>query len=827
MKNTTYKATDDVFSMGLLLLCATSIVFCFPFILQANEGLFLVNLLFTGIYFLALLVHGKLRKGRMGLYAMFVFLTIFLISAYALNREMEVFKSTTTWLAIALIISCANLILFAYREKISPILQNMMCFVLGISFVIFGYLAIYLIPLYALSLIGAIFLGISLHSFVPLLFCIYIIILIDKLSTSSKKLVPYFWGGFASALFVLLIYLTAWGFTLKTLKNATHTDLPNWVAKAQKVKPGFMTERVLKTELSYSVPDDDFSNIFWSTPRRNFEEAIKHDPLVTAAAVIAGKPNIDETDKVKILNTIYDARYNQEERYWTGRDLTTNKVETAIEIWPDMRLAYTEMQLEVFNTSKQRWGDGQQEAIYTFYLPEGSVVTSLSLWIDGKEEKAILTTKSKAATAYKTIVGVEVRDPSVVHWQEGNKVSVRVFPVFKNDSRQFKIGITSPLSVNNDQLQYQPVYFDGPPSITAKESVNISFASAPKNLQLAGFKKENNLYKRKGKYNADWTMRMDKTDLNQASFGFGNSTYKIMPVGNILETANITDVYLDINATWTEKDFDHVLTTVKNKPIFVANEEQDFLTVQKENKAQVFKALSKNSFSLFPFQKITNPENALVITKSGALSPTLDELKETKFLQALKQNFSNGHRIRLFNIGEALNPYLKTLKEFRAFYYAKGDISRLNELISTQRFPTGREAQNQVIIDAADMMIEANSIAIEKNTAPDHVMRLYAYNNILKNNGTALLTDHDLEELVLEEAQTAYVVSPVSSLIVLETQKDYDKFNIEDSKNGLKNASLNSKGAVPEPHEWAVIILVALLFIYIAWKKRVALKLNK
>jgi XrtN system VIT domain protein len=78
-------------------------------------------------------------------------------------------------------------------------------------------------------------------------------------------------------------------------------------------------------------------------------------------------------------------------------------------------------------------------------MPEGAVVTSLSLWINGNEEKAILTTKEKADSAYKTIVGAERRDPSVVHWQEGNSVSVRVFPVLPGESRKFKIGITAPL----------------------------------------------------------------------------------------------------------------------------------------------------------------------------------------------------------------------------------------------------------------------------------------------------------------------------------------------------------------------------------------------
>ena len=72
----------------------------------------------------------------------------------------------------------------------------------------------------------------------------------------------------------------------------------------------------------------------------------------------------------------------------------------------------------------------------------------------------------------------------------------------------------------------------------------------------------------------------------------------------------------------------------------------------------------------------------------------------------------------------------------------------------------------------------------------------------------------------MEEARKAYVVTPVSSLVVLETQQDYDRFKIQDTDNSLKNASMKSKGAVPEPHEWALIIAVALVLFYVIRKRR-------
>ncbi|MCF0073525.1 hypothetical protein LZD49_23805 [Dyadobacter sp. CY261] len=61
------------------------------------------------------------------------------------------------------------------------------------------------------------------------------------------------------------------------------------------------------------------------------------------------------------------------------------------------------------------------------------------------------------------------------------------------------------------------------------------------------------------------------------------------------------------------------------------------------------------------------------------------------------------------------------------------------------------------------------------------------------------------------EAEAAHIVTPVSSMVVLESQRDYDRFDIRKSKNSLDNATLKRFGAVPEPHEWILIGLFVLI----------------
>ena len=95
---------------------------------------------------------------------------------------------------------------------------------------------------------------------------------------------------------------------------------------------------------------------------------------------------------------------------------------------------------------------------------------------------------------------------------------------------------------------------------------------------------------------------------------------------------------------------------------------------------------------------------------------------------------------------------------------------------------------------------------------------MYAYNHLLNQLGTRYFEPNYATDSLVAEAQQANIVSPVSSLIVLETQQDYDRFGIKKSKEGLDNATLKNTGAVPEPHEWVLLIL-AVVWVFYLWQK--------
>jgi hypothetical protein len=74
---------------------------------------------------------------------------------------------------------------------------------------------------------------------------------------------------------------------------------------------------------------------------------------------------------------------------------------------------------------------------------------------------------------------------------------------------------------------------------------------------------------------------------------------------------------------------------------------------------------------------------------------------------------------------------------------------------------------------------------------------------------------------LIDQAYEANIVTPFSSLIVLETEKDYDRFGIkkQDGKS-LSNAKIRRSGEVPEPEEWALILISALAVLWVLLKKK-------
>ncbi len=785
------------------------------------SGVFIVNFIIAIGYTILLLTNGLLfffwKKNKINSRKHTLILwSLWIVSCFALNRNVGVFNISADWLSIGVCISLITNCLYACEEQIShKLLRFGLYFFLTFSFVLWLYFSFYLIPLYPVSIIGMLLLGVAFHSYIPLFLSITLgRILYKKWSLEKKAISLSLISMLVAVLTFIFIYSVKTNeikrLETMTLVSSTEQRVPMWVKIAQKMGDDWISERVLKSDLIYQQYTGDMFNSF--LPQFGLQDLLRHDPLVMLASAIVPKLNLSQEERIKILETRFDARHYTEERLWSGANLRVNDVITQTHIYPQYRLAYTEKTITILNNGdSNRWNT--EEGLFTFFVPEGTAVTSLSLWINGKEEKGILTTQSKADSAYKTIVGIENRDPSVVHWQEGNRLVVRVFPCTPKENRRFKVGFTSPLlyEEKTKKLTYENIYFKGPKLENTDENVFIEFDKIPKNVDSSrdwtvfeGTKMEH-----EGMYKGDWNITFDAPKFATTSFAFQDKNYQISPIKEALESVVWKDIYLDIDKTWTSSDVERILNLAQNKNVRVWNDK--WILLNKDNSESTIKELQKQEFSLIPVREIKEINTALLITKSKTNSPLLKDLSETDLMESFKKS-EEQTPLRTF-VFEDLSPYMKTLKELRIIRCEYGDFQELEGYLRDNKFI--QNIENQSVVNIQNAQISIKEIALTKvSDAPDHILRLFAYNRVMSNIGHTYFDKNTLEDSLLNTAVLGNVVTPISSLIVLETKADYERFDIKKNKNGLDNATHKKSGAVPEPHEWALILLVGCFLIF-------------
>jgi XrtN system VIT domain protein len=823
--------SDKILWTGYLLLAASTLFYVIlayggKDALEGKEfSAFVVHYLIA-IGFLIVLV-GKEAYGisrswlQENIHYTMVLLNLFLVSAYALNREVPVFEDSVLWLCVYLVISSVTTLSFRYYTNVSLTVNKIQYFLLGAALVLYTYLAIYIGLVYFPAAFGILVLGVGLLAFVPIFLLIGSAALIRYTHAENRVSTNWIVAGATVAITFSVLYIIEWNARIRTIERLANqsviyadTELPTWVKIGQSIKLDWMNERILKSDLVYTTPGDRQDGFDFVSTRSNWQDVRAHDPLVYIASLFRKSP-LSHDECAKILQAVTDNRHRSQERLWSGDNLTTSYIVTDVDIYPQLRLAYTEQYMNIRNNRERgRWGSSE-EALYTFQLPEGSVVTSLSLWIEGKEEKAILTSKQKATEAYTTIVGKEFRDPSVVHWQEGNTVTVRVFPCTRNEERKFKIGITSPLPEENGRIVYRQATFRGPNAHDANETVRFRFIGALADASIPkGFREsEKGEYTAERSYDPDFSISWKALPIESNQYTFNGSTYSLRRYAPESKSLHLSYLFLDINNAWTAEEVDaaYAVLTKCNVYAFVDNE---FVRLHEDNWYNVTNALRQRNFSLFPFHHVKDTEHSLVVTKGKPLSPYLTDIKESTFAESVTRYFAANQKVNVFNLASGVSTYIRSLRELRAFNFATGDVDTLAALLKENQFPVSTEDENHVVLYDAGLVLQRQPAVDSADTAPDHLARLFAYNNVMRQVGTHFFQDDFIHEALVKEAAQAYVVSPVSSLIVLEKQEDYDRFGIKDIENSLGNATHNESGAVPEPHEWALII-VFLLFVLV------------
>ncbi len=90
-----------------------------------------------------------------------------------------------------------------------------------------------------------------------------------------------------------------------------------------------------------------------------------------------------------------------------------------------------------------------REARARIALPPGSVVSRLTLWINGEECEAAFGKRGQVRAAYESVVSKR-RDPVLVGMCGPDQIQLQCFPVPKDGEMKVRIGVTIPLKVAKD-----------------------------------------------------------------------------------------------------------------------------------------------------------------------------------------------------------------------------------------------------------------------------------------------------------------------------------------------------------------------------------------
>jgi hypothetical protein len=124
-----------------------------------------------------------------------------------------------------------------------------------------------------------------------------------------------------------------------------------------------------------------------------------------------------------------------------GLDIVSSRMDVSVA--GNDAVAYIEWTFEFRNTSSIN-----REVRLQMALPPGGVVSRATLWVNGEEKEGAYGGRGEVRAAYQKVAVIQRRDPLLVTTKGADRVLAQAFPVGANGGTiKFKIGITAPLEL--------------------------------------------------------------------------------------------------------------------------------------------------------------------------------------------------------------------------------------------------------------------------------------------------------------------------------------------------------------------------------------------
>lgn len=525
------------------------------------------------------------------------------------------------------------------------------------------------------------------------------------------------------------------------------------------------------------------------------------------------------------IDPTYSSWRNRDEWRYMGNQAVKSKVDDLYmhssiidgSIAEDADVAYLEWTM-VFENRAYR----QAEVRASVGLPPGAVVSRVTLWIDGEEREAAFAGRGKVREAYRQVVQSR-RDPLLVTTIAADTVLVQMFPVLSKSKMKARIGITVPLHVQDTKTALLRLpYFKENNFYMEEDLKHYVWMDTQAGLLTLG----NKINQQKWQYTDEQLKRpQNHIKVERKPGRIVHDKMRSILVKQELksktlkgETKNLV-VVLDGSRGMREHigGFIDAITQLENgfkMEVLLASDQVERLgefgnpdervTLAEKLERVDFTGGMDNTKALELALDLARAKTQAAILWVHSEKPV--ELSSSEKLLHYYERFGKDPKqapmIYDFSVDEGPNrvaealekvPHIKVVPRFGQ---SQEDIKRFFSAISGVSTVYYQKRERVRYKDPATVSMKSG-----------HVVRLWANERVLE-----MMRQGKAREKIIDFAAKYQIVTPVSGAVVLENQQQY-------RDAGLKPVDSGSVPTIPEPHEWAMII-IALVFLTTAYRRR-------
>lgn len=503
----------------------------------------------------------------------------------------------------------------------------------------------------------------------------------------------------------------------------------------------------------------------------------------------------------------------------TGLSLASSGIDGSLN--GDDAVAYLEWTLAFSNVSLL-----QREARLQIALPSGGVVSRATLWVNGEEREAAFASRAAARKAYENVVR-RAQDPLLVTTKGADRVLVQAFPVPPNGTIKIRLGITAPAEVtasdrarlalpaildrNFDLGPDHPhaVWLESKQRLLAVTGLDAGETADGRSrlsgnlpdAMLSGVRMEIDVMRDPGQMSKIAKLRDGltiKQEIQRVETGRPVSLVLLVD-GSVGMRGHVSALLNAIAALPHTQKVGLVLASERPSSVPVAPySTEQAMRIRKVLEAAELAGGADNTDGLISALKAAEPDASARIIWIHAPQPVAFATSQARLEQALTR-LTRLAPLTLYGVSAGPNQLLGDAP----WSWSARLLPRTGTTDSDlTRYFAGLMPPH----DHYEILRSPVTDATGLQPGSDHIARLWARDEILAR---ALADPGGDRGEAIALAATYQLVTPVSGAVVLETARQY-------AEAGLTPVAGGTVPTVPEPHEWALLIIALLSLTWIA-----------